>query len=79
MEKQNVNIVGIEALYNILKEIKGNLSFDLVNFTLETDFFHFINEKKINNLNLLIITKINNKDLFFKKFKNEKKKNFFSF
>ena len=77
MEKQNVNIVGIEALYNILKEIKGNLSFDLVNFTLETDFFHFINEKKINNLNLLIITKINNKDLFFKKFKNEKKKIFF--
>ena len=74
MEKQNINIVGIEILYNILEEIKSNLPFNLVNFVLETDFFKFVNQKKMNNLNFLAITKINNKDLFYKKFKIENKK-----
>ena len=74
MEKQNINIVGIEILYNILEEIKSNLPFNLVNFVLETDFFKFVNQKKMNNLNFLAITKINNKDLFYKKFKIESKK-----
>ena len=33
MIKQNINIVGVPILYNILEEIKENLSFKIENFT----------------------------------------------
>ena len=53
---QNVFIINYNSLYEILDEIKENLSFKIVNFENEEDF------KKNNNfdtLNCLIITKIN--------------------
>ena len=33
MIKQNINIVEVPILYNILEEIKENLSFKIENFT----------------------------------------------
>ena len=38
MIKQNINIVGVPILYNILEEIKENLSFKIENFTKPNDF-----------------------------------------
>mgnify|MGYP001195131874 CR=1 FL=1 len=73
MVKQNINIVGIQTLYNILEEIKKNLAFQLINYNKEDEFLKFLNEKKIDITNSLIITKINNKNFFFKKTKIEKK------
>ena len=67
MVKQIINIVGIPILYNILEEIKDNLSFKVVNFSNENDFLKFLNENKINSENFFIITKINNRDFFLKK------------
>jgi hypothetical protein len=55
---QNVFIVNIKSLYEILNEIKENLSFKVIKFDDENDL-------KMNNdldtLNCLIITKINPK------------------
>ena len=78
MVKQNINIVGIQTLYNILEEIKKNLAFQLINYNKEDEFLKFLNEKKIDIINSLIITKINNKNFFFKRTKIEKKKYYFS-
>ena len=39
MVKQIINIVCIPVLYNILEEIKDNLSFKVVNFNNEDEFF----------------------------------------
>ena len=41
MIKQNINIVGIPILYNILEEIKENLSFKIENFNKLDDFLNF--------------------------------------
>ena len=67
MAKQNINIVGIPILYNILEEIKDNLSFEIANFVRTDDFLKFLNESKANNKNFFIITNISNKDFFLKK------------
>jgi len=77
MVKQNINIVGIPILYNILKEIKDNLAFNVVNFAKEDDFLNFLGESKKENNYLFIITTINKKDFFFKKTKVESKNIFF--
>jgi hypothetical protein len=69
---QNVFIINYNSLYEILDEIKENLSFKIVNFENKEDF------KKNNNLdtlNCLIITEINpvfllNKNLNYKNFFN---------
>tara|TARA_Y100000590_G_scaffold339040_1_gene386438 strand:+ start:5641 stop:6288 length:648 start_codon:yes stop_codon:yes gene_type:complete len=77
MVKQNINIVGIPILYNILKEIKDNLAFNVVNFAKEDDFLNFLGESQKENNYLFIITTINKKDFFFKKTKVESKNIFF--
>ena len=65
MVKQNINIVGIPILYNILEEIKDNLSFKIDNFSKPNDFLKFLNQHKSGNKDFFIITKISNKDFFF--------------
>ena len=74
---QILGIVGIRALYNILEEFKDYLSFQIVNYDEKNEFIKFINQKKTDNSNLLILTKITNKDFFFKKTDFEKKNIFF--
>jgi len=69
MIKQNINIVGMPILYNILEEIKENLSFKIENFTKLDDFLNFFNEDKSENKNFFIITTISNKDFFINKIK----------
>ena len=66
MLKQNVNIVGVPILYNILEEIKENLSFKMVNYNKLNDFEKFLIENKSLN-NTLIITELKNKDFFEKR------------
>ena len=78
MIKQNINIVGIPILYNILEEIKDNLSFKVVNFNKEDEFLKFLEEKKIDLKKIFIITKINNKEIFLKKKINLKSVFFFT-
>ena len=77
MIKQNINIVDVPILYNILEEIKENLSFKIENFTKPDDFLNFFNKDKSKNKNLFIITTISNKDFFINKIKLEKKNIFF--
>ena len=77
MIKQNINIVGVPILYNILEEIKENLSFKIENFTKLDDFLNFFNKGKSENKNFFIITTISNKDFFINKIKLEKKNIFF--
>ena len=67
MIKQNISIVGNPILYNILEEIKDNLSFKVVNFSSTDNFLKFLNENKLDKKNFFIITSINNKDFFLKK------------
>jgi len=77
MIKQNINIVGVPILYNILEEIKENLSFKIENFTKLDDFLNFFNKDKSENKNFFIITTISNKDFFINKIKLEEKNIFF--
>ena len=77
MVKQNINIVGIPILYNILEEIKDNLSFKVANFIRTDDFLKFLNESKTDNKDFFIITTINNKDFLLKKIKFNKNNIFF--
>ena len=60
MIKQNVNIVNFNLLYEILEEIKENLSFNIVKYK---NVKHFIEDKKNNLKDSLIITDLNNKNL----------------
>ena len=60
MIKQNINIVGVPILYNILEEIKENLSFKIVNYIKLEDFKKFLNENKVLN-NILVVTKFENR------------------
>ena len=66
MIQQNINIVGAPILYNILEEIKENLSFKIANYTKLNDFEKFLNKNKVLN-NILIISKYENKNFFVKK------------
>ena len=77
MVKQIINIICIPILYNILDEIKDNLSFKVANFNNEDEFLKFLNENKIDNKKIFIITTIYKKDFFFKK--NFDLKNIFFF
>ncbi len=67
MFKQNISIVGVPILYNILEEIKENLSFKVYKFDSPEDFFNSFSNDNINNKDYFIITEIHNKDFFFKK------------
>ena len=77
MVKQIINIICIPILYNILDEIKDNLSFKVVNFNNEDEFLKFLNENKTDHKKFFIITTIHKKDFFFKK--NFQLKNIFFF
>ena len=77
MIKQNISIVGIPILYNILEEIKDNLSFKVKNFDGNDDFSKFLIDSKADSKNYFIVTSINNKDFFLKKIKIDLKNIFF--
>jgi DNA-binding CsgD family transcriptional regulator len=77
MIKQNINIVGLPILYNILEEIKDNLSFKVKNFSRNNDFYKFLIDNKEGNKNYFIVTSIDNKDFFLKKIKIDLKNIFF--
>ena len=64
---QNVFIINFNSLYEILDEIKGNLSFSIKNYNNEDDF---LRESGSNLKNSLIISKLKNK-LFFNKNLND--------
>ena len=67
MVKQIINIICIPILYNILDEIKDNLSFKVENFNNEDEFLKFLNENKTDHKKSVIITTIHKKDFFLKK------------
>ena len=77
MVKQIINIICIPILYNILDEIKDNLSFKVVNFDNEDKFLKILNENKTDHQKFFIITTIHKKDFFLKK--NFNLKNIFFF
>tara|TARA_B100000795_G_scaffold130441_1_gene97336 strand:- start:753 stop:1340 length:588 start_codon:yes stop_codon:yes gene_type:complete len=58
MIKQNVFIINFNSLYEILYEIKENLSFKIINYENEDDFIKVID---LNIKNSLIITPANQK------------------
>ena len=67
---QNVFIINFNSLYEILDEIKENLSFKVINFDNEEDFKK---NNDLDTLNCLIISEINpefllNKNLNYKNF-----------
>ena len=63
MIKQKINIIDFETLYNILNEIKSNLSFNIFNYRKENDFIRDLdnNNKDLNNS--VIIVKSQSKKL----------------
>ena len=67
MVKQIINIICIPILYNILDEIKDNLSFKVINFNSEDEFLKFLNENKTDHKKSVIITTIHRKNFFLKK------------
>ena len=73
MVKQIINIICIPILYNILDEIKDNLSFKVVNFDNEDEFLKILNENKTDHKKIFIITTIHKKNFFLKKNFNIKK------
>jgi hypothetical protein len=58
MIKQNIFIINFNSLYEILDEIKENLSFKIIKFKNEDDF---INNYDFDIINSLIISKTNQK------------------
>ena len=68
MIKQNVFIVNFNSLYEILDEIKENLSFKVIKYTSEEDF---IKNYNLDIIHSLIISKSNQK-LLLNKNLNEK-------
>ena len=65
MTKQKINIIDFETLYNILNEIKSNLSFNIFNYRKENDFIKDLdnNNKDLNNS--VIIVKSQSKKLLY--------------
>ena len=68
MIKQNIFIINYDSLYEILDEIKDNLSFDIVKFKNIEDFLNTVNS---NPNNLLIALKLNEKSLLNKGVNNK--------
>ena len=73
MIKQNVFIINYNSLYEILDEIKENLSFKVINYENENDF---VNNSDLNIKNSLIISPHNQKLISSK---NSNKENFLNF
>jgi len=63
MTKQNINIVDFETLYNILHEIKSNLSFDIFNYRKKNDFLEDLDNNNKDLSNSVIIVKSQSKKL----------------
>ena len=64
MVKQIINIICIPILYNILDEIKDNLSFKVANFNNEDEFFKFSNENNFNLKNIFFFLENNSEQNF---------------
>jgi len=77
MVKQNINIIDVPILYNILEEIKDNLSFSVTNFNKPDDFLEFLKKNKSDLKNFFIITTINNREFALNKIKINEKNIFF--
>ena len=58
MIKQNIFIINFSSLYEILDEIKENLSFNIINYENEENL---IKDEVFDKKNSLIITKFNEK------------------
>ena len=65
MSKQFINIVEIPILYDILDEIKSFLFFKINNFPNTKKFLQNDDNKNLENLNSIIVTKKNNKELLY--------------
>ena len=76
MIKQNVVIVNFNSLYEILDEIKENLSFKIIKYENEADFIKGFDLDIANNL---IISKSNNKLLSIKNISENNLLNFNNF
>ena len=57
MTKQKINIIDFETLYNILNEIKSNLSFNIFNYRKENDFIKDLDNNNKDLSNSVIIVK----------------------
>ena len=64
MTKQNVYIISYNSLYEILYEIKENLSFNIIKFENEDSF---VNNFNLDITNSLLISRFSNKLLINKK------------
>ena len=63
MAKQNIIIIDFEILYNILEEIKINLSFEIYNYKNEVEFLSDLNNSNKDLTNTLIVLKSQSKNL----------------
>jgi hypothetical protein len=68
MIKQNIFIINYNSLYEILNEIKDNLSFNVENYVSEDDL---IENSSLDIKNYLIISRSKNKLLSYKKIDNK--------
>ena len=67
MVKHSINIVDSILLFNILEEIKSELSFSINYFEKTNDFFNYLSGEEIKNNNSLILTEFKNKNIFLNK------------
>ena len=63
MIRQNILIVGFRGLYNILEEIKNNLTYKIFNYINENEFLKSLNSNSLDLANSLVIVKSINKKL----------------
>ena len=63
MAKQNINIIDFKILYNILEEIKINLSFEIYNYKSEDEFLNDLNNNNKDLANSIIVLKTQSKSL----------------
>ena len=71
MIKQKIHIIGCEALYNILNEIKNNLSFDIFHYVGEKEILENFKSNKIDKEKSLFLMRKND-DFLNKNLKVEK-------
>jgi len=57
MIRQNIFIVGFRGLYNILEEIKNNLTYKIFNYINENEFLKSLNSNSLDLANSLVIVK----------------------
>ena len=60
MNKQVVNFVQLNELYNILSEIKNFLSFDIKNYSNKDEFFQDLNKNNSLNQSTIVTNSIEN-------------------